>query len=128
MACNYCGARFAALVAPPSGRDLNSVDLRDSRIQHLNYLPIDIDGYVGYVTDEGSAVSPKAIPCCRVLSMGELDNGQLDMHCFQGWTPHPVKNPFSPAPPPKMVRTVGHWREKIVKLTLSILYDSGKPK
>ena len=81
MACNYCGIRFAALVALPSasGKDLNSVDLPDSRIQHLNYLPIDLDGYVGEVTDEGSAVYPEAIPCCRILSMGELDNGQLDI-------------------------------------------------
>ena len=81
MACNYCGARFAALVAPPSasGKDLNSVDFPDGRIQHLNYMPIDLDGYVGEVTDEGSAVYPEAIPCCRILSMGELDNGQLDI-------------------------------------------------
>ena len=90
-------------MAPPSasGKDLNSVDLPDSRIQHLNYLPINLDGYVGEVTNGGSAVYLDPILCCRVLSNGDLDNGQLDKHFFQGWTPHPREKPFQPCTAPQ---------------------------
>ena len=103
MACNYCGVCFAALVAPPSasGKDLNSVDFPDSRIQHLNYLPIDLDGYVGEVTDEGSAVYPEAIPCCRILSMGELDNWTIGHALLSGMDAPPREKPFRPCPAPQ---------------------------